>query len=65
MEGDRYTPANRAGCAIIAFGLTYAVIFSAIFENSISYVSQISNTVLVRREAALSLTVFLFSQGRK
>jgi NCS1 family nucleobase:cation symporter-1 len=35
MEGDRYTPANRAACFFIALGLVYSSIFSAIFENSI------------------------------
>ncbi|KAF2008762.1 hypothetical protein BU24DRAFT_456027 [Aaosphaeria arxii CBS 175.79] len=35
MEGDRYTPANRAGCAMIAIAFVYSTIFSAIFENSI------------------------------
>lgn len=38
MEGDRYTSANRAGCAFIGLGFVYASVFSAIFENSISYV---------------------------
>lgn len=36
MEGDRYTSANRAGCAFIGLGFVYASVFSAIFENSIS-----------------------------
>ncbi|CAH0020624.1 unnamed protein product [Clonostachys rhizophaga] len=35
MAGDRYTPANRAGCAFISLALFYSTIFSAIFENSI------------------------------
>ncbi|KAM0420176.1 hypothetical protein ACHAPD_003745 [Fusarium lateritium] len=35
MEGDRYTSANRAGCALIAFAYVYSTVFSAIFENSI------------------------------
>ncbi|KAM0810124.1 putative Uracil permease [Seiridium cardinale] len=35
MEGDRYTPANRAGCALISLAFVYSSVFSAIFENSI------------------------------
>ncbi|KAM0259275.1 hypothetical protein ACHAPA_010842 [Fusarium lateritium] len=35
MEGDRYTSANRAGCALISFAYVYSTVFSAIFENSI------------------------------
>ncbi|PVI07416.1 hypothetical protein DM02DRAFT_580775 [Periconia macrospinosa] len=35
MEGERYTPANRAGCALISFAYVYSTVFSAIFENSI------------------------------
>ncbi|CAF3543987.1 unnamed protein product [Fusarium graminearum] len=35
MEGDRYTAANRAGCALISFAYVYSTVFSAIFENSI------------------------------
>ncbi|CAI6336789.1 unnamed protein product [Periconia digitata] len=35
MEGERYTPANRAGCALISLAYVYSTVFSAIFENSI------------------------------
>ncbi|KAF3022084.1 hypothetical protein E8E14_013585 [Neopestalotiopsis sp. 37M] len=35
MDGDRYTPANRAGCAFISLAFVYSTVFSAIFENSI------------------------------
>ncbi|RGP78377.1 hypothetical protein FLONG3_3513 [Fusarium longipes] len=35
MDGDRYTSANRAGCAFISFAYVYSTVFSAIFENSI------------------------------
>ncbi|KAH8698810.1 permease for cytosine/purines, uracil, thiamine, allantoin-domain-containing protein [Talaromyces proteolyticus] len=35
MEGERYTHANRAGCALISLAFVYASISSAIFENSI------------------------------
>ncbi|RAO72531.1 uncharacterized protein BHQ10_008543 [Talaromyces amestolkiae] len=35
MEGDRYTHANRAGCALISLCLMFATLTSAIFENSI------------------------------
>jgi NCS1 family nucleobase:cation symporter-1 len=39
MDGDRYTPANRAGCALISLAFVYSTVFSAIFENSIPYVA--------------------------
>jgi NCS1 family nucleobase:cation symporter-1 len=35
MADDRYTSANRAGCAFISLAYVYSTIFSAIFENSI------------------------------
>ncbi|KAK6212464.1 hypothetical protein LQW54_005238 [Pestalotiopsis sp. IQ-011] len=35
MEGDRYTPGNRAACAFISLAFVYSAVFSAIFENSI------------------------------
>lgn len=35
MKGERYTPANRAGCALISLAYVYSTVFSAIFENSI------------------------------
>ncbi|KAH8659883.1 permease for cytosine/purines, uracil, thiamine, allantoin-domain-containing protein [Xylariales sp. PMI_506] len=35
MSGDRYTSANRAGCAFISLAFVYSTVFSAIFENSI------------------------------
>lgn len=35
MSGERYTSANRAGCAFISLAYVYSTIFSAIFENSI------------------------------
>lgn len=39
MEGERYTPRNRAACAFISLAFVYSSIFSNIFENSISYVA--------------------------
>ncbi|GKZ25504.1 hypothetical protein AbraIFM66951_001043 [Aspergillus brasiliensis] len=35
MEGERYTPGNRAACAFISLAYVYSTVFSAIFENSI------------------------------
>ncbi|CAG7986446.1 unnamed protein product [Penicillium olsonii] len=35
MEGERYTPGNRAACAFIGLAFVYSTVFSAIFENSI------------------------------
>ncbi|PYI03961.1 hypothetical protein BO78DRAFT_373972 [Aspergillus sclerotiicarbonarius CBS 121057] len=35
MEGERYTPGNRAACAFISLAFVYSTVFSAIFENSI------------------------------
>jgi NCS1 family nucleobase:cation symporter-1 len=35
MDGERYTHANRAGCAFISLAFVYSTVFSAIFENSI------------------------------
>lgn len=35
MEGEKYTPGNRAGCFFISLAFVYSGIFSAIFENSI------------------------------
>ncbi|KAJ6011127.1 hypothetical protein N7451_002539 [Penicillium sp. IBT 35674x] len=35
MDGERYTPSNRAACAFISLAFVYSTVFSAIFENSI------------------------------
>ncbi|KAJ5525675.1 hypothetical protein N7494_012325 [Penicillium frequentans] len=42
MEGERYTPRNRAACAFISLAFVYSSIFSNIFENSISAGNDIS-----------------------
>lgn len=41
MEGERYTSGNRAACAFISLAFVYSTVFSAIFENSIPYESNL------------------------